>query len=90
MTGEPPAVPVPPLPSRRLGRSRVRVTELAFGGAAIGGMYTEVSEDDARAAVDAAWDGRDHGPSTPRRTTASACPSGGSATRSGAARATST
>jgi D-threo-aldose 1-dehydrogenase len=48
---------VPPLPPRPLGRSRVAVTELAFGGAAIGGMYTEVSEDDARAAVDAAWDG---------------------------------
>ena len=57
MTGGHKATLVPPLPSRRLGRSRVRVTELAFGGAAIGGMYTEVSEDDARAAVDAAWNG---------------------------------
>ncbi len=57
MTGSAAAVPVPPLPSRRLGRSRVSVTELAFGGAAIAGMYTEVSEDDARAAVDAAWNG---------------------------------
>jgi D-threo-aldose 1-dehydrogenase len=46
-----------PLPSRRLGRSPVRVTELSFGAAAIGGLYTAVSEDDARAAVDAAWDG---------------------------------
>lgn len=45
------------LPSRRLGRSPVRVTELSFGGAAIGGLYTEVSDDDARAAVDAAWAG---------------------------------
>jgi len=51
-----PSLPSPP-PSRRLGRSRVFVTELAFGGAAIGGMHTEVSEDDARAAIDAAWDG---------------------------------
>ena len=50
MTGSA-AAPVAPLPSRRLGRSRVCVTELAFGGAAIGGMYTEVSEDDARAAA---------------------------------------
>jgi D-threo-aldose 1-dehydrogenase len=49
--------PVPPLPSRPLGRSRVPVTEFAFGGAAIGGLYAEVSEDDARAAVDAAWNG---------------------------------
>jgi D-threo-aldose 1-dehydrogenase len=45
------------LPQRRLGRSPVLVTELSFGGAAIAGMYTEVTEDDARAAVDAAWDG---------------------------------
>jgi D-threo-aldose 1-dehydrogenase len=42
---------------RRLGRSQVYVTDLSFGGAPIGNMYTEVSEDDARAAVDAAWDG---------------------------------
>jgi D-threo-aldose 1-dehydrogenase len=46
-----------PLPRRRLGRSGVSVTELSFGGAAIAGLYTEVSEDDARAAVDAAWRG---------------------------------
>ena len=48
---------LPPLPSRRLGRSPVRVTELSLGGAAIGNLFTEVSDDDARAAVDAAWDG---------------------------------
>jgi D-threo-aldose 1-dehydrogenase len=47
----------PVLPLRRLGRSAVSVTELSFGGAAIGGLYTEVSEYDARAAVDAAWAG---------------------------------
>src|SRR5262249_57082508 len=50
-------VPAPPLPRRPLGRSPVSVTELSFGGAAIGGLYTEVSEEDARAAVDAAWEG---------------------------------
>ena len=33
------------------------VTELSFGGAAIGNLYTEVSDDDARAAIDAAWEG---------------------------------
>jgi D-threo-aldose 1-dehydrogenase len=49
--------PVQPLPLRRLGRSPVHVTELSFGGAPIGNLYTEVSEYDARAAVDAAWDG---------------------------------
>jgi len=51
------APPRPPLPSRRLGGSPVFVTELSFGGAAIGNLYTEVTDDDARAAVDAAWDG---------------------------------
>jgi D-threo-aldose 1-dehydrogenase len=46
-----------PLPARRLGRSPVFVTELSFGGAAIGNLFTPVSDDDARAAIDAAWDG---------------------------------
>ena len=45
------------LPLRRLGRSPVEVTELSFGGAAIGNLFTEVSEDDARATVDQAWAG---------------------------------
>jgi D-threo-aldose 1-dehydrogenase len=46
-----------PLPTRRLGRSRLEVTELAFGGAAIGNLFTEVDEETARATIDAAWDG---------------------------------
>ena len=45
------------LPLRRLGRSPVFVTELSFGGAAIGNMFRQVRDDDARAAIDAAWDG---------------------------------
>jgi len=45
------------LPTRPLGRSAVRVTELSFGGAAIGNLYTAVTDEAARAAVDAAWDG---------------------------------
>jgi D-threo-aldose 1-dehydrogenase len=57
VSGARPAAPPPPLPLRRLGRSPVRVTELSFGGAAIAGLYTEVSDDDARATVDAAWAG---------------------------------
>jgi D-threo-aldose 1-dehydrogenase len=57
VSGGRPAAPSPPLPLRRLGRSPVRVTELSFGGAAIAGLYTEVSDDDARATVDAAWAG---------------------------------
>ncbi|MEV0276962.1 aldo/keto reductase [Streptomyces sp. NPDC050610] len=42
--------------SARLGRGTVRVTELSFGAAAIGNLYTPVSDADARAAVDAAWE----------------------------------
>ena len=45
------------LPLRPLGRSGVSVTELSFGGAAIGNLFTAVTDDDARAAIDAAWDG---------------------------------
>jgi D-threo-aldose 1-dehydrogenase len=33
------------------------VTEFSFGAAAIGNLFTEVTDDEARAAVDAAWDG---------------------------------
>jgi D-threo-aldose 1-dehydrogenase len=46
-----------PLQQRRLGRSAVSVTEFSFGGAAIGNLFTEVGEQEARAAVDAAWAG---------------------------------
>jgi D-threo-aldose 1-dehydrogenase len=35
----------------------VAVTEISFGGAAIGNLFTAVTDDDARAAIDAAWDG---------------------------------
>src|SRR5450432_2629125 len=47
----------PRLPVRRIGRSPVFVTEYSFGGAPIGNLFAAVTEDDARAAVDAAWDG---------------------------------
>ena len=52
-----PAPPPQSLPTHQLGRSPVQVTELSFGGAAIAGMYTEVTGEDSRAAIDAAWDG---------------------------------
>ena len=52
-----PAAPPSPLLLRRLGRSPVYVTDVSFGGAAIGNLFTEVSEGDARAAIDAAWAG---------------------------------
>lgn len=40
----------------RLGRSAVEITELSFGAAAIGNLFTEVDPAQAAAAVDAAWD----------------------------------
>jgi len=42
---------------RRLGRSPVEVTELSLGGAPLGNLFGEVSEEAARSAVDAAWGG---------------------------------
>jgi D-threo-aldose 1-dehydrogenase len=39
----------------RLGRSGVTVTELAFGAAGIGNLYTAVTDEQAYGAVDAAW-----------------------------------
>ncbi|KAA0098968.1 aldo/keto reductase [Mycolicibacterium sp. P1-18] len=39
----------------RLGRTPLTVTALGFGATAIGGMYTEVSDDDADETVAAAW-----------------------------------
>ena len=47
----------PALPLRPLGRSGVAVTEISFGGAAIGNLFTAVTDGDARATIDAAWDG---------------------------------
>lgn len=41
--------------STTLGRTSVRVTELGFGGAPIGNLFAEVPDEQAHAAVDAAW-----------------------------------
>ncbi|WP_395368812.1 aldo/keto reductase [Streptomyces tubercidicus] len=45
----------PVLPRRTLGRSDVAVTALGFGAAAIAGLLSPVDEDDAAAALEAAW-----------------------------------
>jgi D-threo-aldose 1-dehydrogenase len=45
-----------PLPSRTLGRGDVPVTALGFGGAAVAGLYEAVGEEEAAAAVNAAWE----------------------------------
>lgn len=42
--------------TRRLGSSDVLVSPLGFGSAPIGGLFRAVSDADARAAVDAAWE----------------------------------
>ncbi|MGW4734458.1 aldo/keto reductase [Streptomyces shenzhenensis] len=44
------------LRERTLGRSAVRVSELAFGAAGIGNLFTAVSDDQAAQAVAAAWE----------------------------------
>ncbi|MCH5676608.1 aldo/keto reductase [Streptomyces gilvus] len=38
-----------------LGRSGVKVTDLGFGAAALGNLFTPVGDDEGAAAVDAAW-----------------------------------
>ncbi|WP_045555712.1 aldo/keto reductase [Streptomyces sp. FxanaA7] len=42
--------------TRTLGRSGVRVTELAYGAAVIGNLFRPVPDEEAAAAIDAAWD----------------------------------
>ncbi|MFG2650313.1 aldo/keto reductase [Streptomyces sp. NPDC048436] len=41
---------------RTLGPGGVRVTELSFGAAGLGNLYTPVSDEEAAEALDAAWD----------------------------------
>lgn len=41
---------------RRVGRTAIEVTELGFGGASIGELFVRVSEHDALATIDRAWD----------------------------------
>ncbi|MEU8781281.1 aldo/keto reductase [Streptomyces sp. NPDC048637] len=50
------AVHATEFPRRTLGRSEVAVTSLGFGAAAIAGLFSPVGEDEAAAAVEAAWD----------------------------------
>ncbi|ROQ77791.1 D-threo-aldose 1-dehydrogenase [Streptomyces sp. ADI92-24] len=46
----------PVMSARTLGRSGVSVTSLGFGGAAVAGLFEDVGEEAAAAAVDAAWE----------------------------------
>jgi D-threo-aldose 1-dehydrogenase len=45
-----------PTATRRIGRTDVAVTQLGFGGASIGELFHKVPEEEALAAVRAAWD----------------------------------
>lgn len=42
--------------ARRLGRTSVGISPLGFGAAPIGNLYAPLNDDQARAAVEAAWD----------------------------------
>ncbi len=43
------------LKKRRIGKTALEVTEYSFGGASLGNLYQAVSEPDAEAVLDAAW-----------------------------------
>src|SRR5712664_2711967 len=45
-----------PISRRRLGRTSIEDGVLGFGGATIGGLSTQVTEAQAQATLDAAWD----------------------------------
>jgi D-threo-aldose 1-dehydrogenase len=45
-----------PLATRILGRTGVPLTQLGFGGAPIGELFTVISDNDAQATQDAAWE----------------------------------
>jgi D-threo-aldose 1-dehydrogenase len=48
---------LPPLKTRKLGRTSVRVTELGLGTAPLGELFERVSDDEAARLIEAAWDG---------------------------------
>jgi D-threo-aldose 1-dehydrogenase len=48
---------LPPLKTRRLGRTTVSVTELGLGTAPLGDLFVKVEDDEAAAVIGAAWDG---------------------------------
>lgn len=51
-----PGSAVPELGRRDVGRTGLRVTELGFGAASIGNLFRETSDDEARGAVERAWE----------------------------------
>lgn len=53
---ESPDEPSPEIPTRAVGGSRLRVSELSLGCAQLGNLYSAISDREAFATVDAAWD----------------------------------
>lgn len=45
-----------PFATRRLGKTELRIPQFGFGGAPLGELFTRVSEADAEATLQAAWD----------------------------------
>jgi D-threo-aldose 1-dehydrogenase len=48
---------LPPLKTRKLGRTSVSVTELGLGTAPLGELFDRIDDDDAAALIASAWDG---------------------------------
>src|SRR3954470_2180347 len=82
-----------PLATRTLGRTRVALTQLGFGGAPLGELFTRVSEADATATLQAAWDADlryyDTAPGTAAGTAAASRSTGGAASSTAGRGATS-
>lgn len=53
---ESPDITLSGLRRRKIGQTRLSVTELGFGAASLGNLYREVSRDSSYAAVNKAWD----------------------------------
>ena len=77
---------LPPLKTRKLGRTNVMVTELGLGTAPLGELFERVSDDEAARLIEAAW-GAASATSTPRRGTDAGSPNTRSGARSTASRA---
>src|SRR6202034_3857417 len=50
-------VNLPPLKTRKLGRTNVSVTELGLGTAPLGELFDKVDDDEAAGIIGAGWDG---------------------------------
>ena len=74
----------------RIGNGGLNFTELGFGTAPLGNLYRAVSDEEAQATLEAAWDAGRAATSTRRRSTGSAFRRRGSTASCAASRATTT